>query len=257
MFQKLIFNTARRGALPSHPRGCGSGFTLVELLIVIAIIAILTSIAMPNYQDALVSSKCAKFMGDCQAIQTALEVYFADQSQYPPEERYPVGSTNMNMDTHPTYPATGFVSRCITTPIAYLAKLPKDPFPNNNPAYDEHQFPKKRPYNYSNDMYNTQLYPGSTNQYYVSWIYQFLITPEGSISRDVSSRPNAAIWMINSPGPDGDRDHGWNSEWVDKTSQPVVSSEKTTYPILYDPSNGTISNGDLYMFGPGLGFPHK
>lgn len=237
---------------PSRP---GGGFTLIELLIVIAIIAVLASIAVPNYQDALVKSKVAKFMGDCKAVETAIEAYNATNGTYPPEDRYPVGSTNRNWQSTPTYPATGFLSRWLTTPVAYIAKLPLDPFVNNNPAYEPHQFPERRPCNFSSDMQNARLYAGSTNQYYVAWVYQFLITPQGSIARNANSRPNAAVWMINSPGPDGDRDHGWDSQWVGQTDAPVVNSPSSNHPITYDPSNGTLSDGDLYMFGPGLGFP--
>lgn len=237
------------------PGALRRGFTLIELLIVIVIITILASIAVPNYQDALARSKVAKFMGDCKAVETALEVYNADHGTYPPEDRYPVGSSNYNWNSNPTYPASGFLSRWLTTPVAYLAKLPLDPFPNHNPAYEEHQFPPKRTYNYSNDMLNARLYQDSTNQYYVSWTYQFLVTPQGTLSRDVTERPNAAIWMINSAGPDGDRDHGWNSQWTNRTNAPVVNGETTIYPNTYDPTNGTLSSGDLFMFGPGLGFP--
>jgi prepilin-type N-terminal cleavage/methylation domain-containing protein len=253
----MIANAIRRRGRPNYLHGFTLGFSLIELLIVMAIIGILASIAIPNYQDALTRSKCAKFMGDCQAVQTAVELYYADHSEYPPEDRYPVGSTNRSYSDRPPYPATGFLSRTLTTPVAYIAKLPIDPFRNHNPAYEKNQFPERRPYNYSNDMKNTQYYKGSTNQYYVSWIYQYLTTPQGNLVRNASNRPNAAIWMINSPGPDGDRDHGWDSQWVDNTSKPVVDSQTENEPILYDPTNGTLSNGDLYMFGPGLGFPNQ
>jgi prepilin-type N-terminal cleavage/methylation domain-containing protein len=232
------------------------GFTLIELLIVIANITILASIAVPNYQDALVKSKCAKFMGDCKAVETALEVYYSDHGAYPPEDRYPVGTTDSNWYMNPSYPAAGFLSRWLTTPIAYLGKMPMDPFPNNSSAYDdEYQYPKRRPCNYSNDMQNSKIYRGSANQYYVSWVYQLLRSPQGSVVVNSMSRPNAAIWMINSAGPDSDRDHGLNGNYVGRTDTPVVDSEMNMYPLAYDPSNGTLSDGDLFMFGPGIGFP--
>lgn len=231
-------------------------FTLIELLIVVAIVAILASIAVPNYQDALARSKCAKFMGDGKAIETAVEWYSAERGMYPAEDKYPPGSDNLNWSARPEYPAAGFLSRNLTTPVAYLAKLPIDPFPNHCPAYGEHQYPDRRPYNYTNDQQNAKLYPGQTNQYYASWIYQYIVTPQGTLSRNANNRPNAATWMISSAGPDGDRDHGWNATWVSKTDQQMIDSPDSQYPIVYDPTNGTISNGDLYMFGPGLGFPN-
>ena len=77
------------------------------------------------------------------------------------------------------------------------------------------KFPKRRPYNFSNDQQNVTLYPNSTNQFYVSWLYAFLTTPQGQFSMDSSTRPNAAIWVLNSPAADGDRDHGNNRQWTD------------------------------------------
>ena len=53
------------GANGAHDR---IAFSLIELLMVIGIISILSAIALSNYQDALVRSKIAKFMGDGRAM---------------------------------------------------------------------------------------------------------------------------------------------------------------------------------------------
>jgi prepilin-type N-terminal cleavage/methylation domain-containing protein len=231
-------------------RGSGAAFTLVELLVVIGIISILAAIAMPNYQEALTRSKTAKFMGDCKAVETALETYNADYNFYPAEDYYPVGSNMEESDMESTYPAIGFVPRALTTPIGYIGKVPMDPFRNRNPSYNPSQFPERRPCNYSNDMVNTQQNPTSPDAYYVSQVYGML---QGETSRD-NRQMSAAIWMINSPGPDGDRDHGWNSRWSDYSEDSPVPDEDNA-PTVYDPTNGTTSDGDLFMFGPSLGFP--
>ena len=55
--------------IAGHARRRRLAFTLIELLVVVAIISILTAIASVNYQNALVSSKVARFMGDCKAIE--------------------------------------------------------------------------------------------------------------------------------------------------------------------------------------------
>lgn len=56
------------------------GFTLVELLIVVAIIAILTSMVTVNLQDARQRARDAQRKGDLKQIQNALELYKNDQN---------------------------------------------------------------------------------------------------------------------------------------------------------------------------------
>jgi prepilin-type N-terminal cleavage/methylation domain-containing protein len=210
------------------------GFTLLELLIVCAIIAILSAIAMPNYQDALARSKVAKFKGDGHALQTAIESYVTDFHTYAFAERYPVKSTCDNAGNQaPSSPSEGYLPRCLTTPAAYMNKLPNDPFQNNEDVGN--CYPERRTYMYSSDTQNVNAF----RQYYVSVLYAQL---QGQYTY-TSYNPSRAVWMIASPGPDADRDFGTNK-----------SGSQYSIPTQYDPTNGTVSDGDLFMFGPGLGF---
>jgi len=59
------------------------GFTLIELLIVVAIIAILAAILIPNFLRARAQSQVAATKGNLKNIATALESYSVDFSQYP------------------------------------------------------------------------------------------------------------------------------------------------------------------------------
>ena len=53
-----------------------SGFTLIELLIVVAIIAILAAIAVPNFLEAQTRSKISRCRADMRSVATAVESYY-------------------------------------------------------------------------------------------------------------------------------------------------------------------------------------
>ena len=53
------------------------GFTLVELVVVIAILGILAGIAIPRFMDATASARGAKIVADLRTIDSAIMMYFA------------------------------------------------------------------------------------------------------------------------------------------------------------------------------------
>lgn len=59
------------------------GFTLIELMIVIAIIIILAAIAIPSYFNMMQRAKKTRVASDFEAIATALEAYATDWCTYP------------------------------------------------------------------------------------------------------------------------------------------------------------------------------
>ena len=59
------------------------GFTLIELLIVMTIIGILASIAVPNYQHSVIKAREAVLMEDLYQMRRAIDAYFADHTKYP------------------------------------------------------------------------------------------------------------------------------------------------------------------------------
>jgi general secretion pathway protein G len=59
------------------------GFTLIELLIVVAVIGILASIALPSMLSALSRSRQKRTMADLRSLATAIEQYNIDHSMYP------------------------------------------------------------------------------------------------------------------------------------------------------------------------------
>ncbi len=92
------------------------GFTLIELLIVIAIILILIAIALPNFLEAQLRARVVRTEADMRSIGIAMNAYYLDFGQYPPDHDPDVKSINEN----------GLFQ--LTSPIQYLTSVPQDIF---------------------------------------------------------------------------------------------------------------------------------
>lgn len=181
------------------------GFTLIELLIVVAIIAILAAIAVPNFLEAQVRSKVSRAKADMRSLATALEAYATDQNRYPTAEVVP----DNNGFNHHLMQIT-----LVTTPIAYITSsiIFKDPL--------------KKGYGYSDER--CFLYEYMNLQYYLD-----AGNPAGG---DWFSRVYG-IWRLVCAGPDG---------WVFNNRVEGPDGQATFHTVTYDPTNGTISIGDIY-----------
>ncbi len=93
------------------------GFTLIELLIVVAIIAILAAIAIPNYLAAQIRAKVSRAQAELQTFATALESYYVDNNDYPPDTYHGSGEWQT---VYPWIP--------VTSPVAYITSIPHDQF---------------------------------------------------------------------------------------------------------------------------------
>lgn len=107
------------------------GFTLIELLVVIAIIGLLSTLAVVALNNARTKSRDARRVSDIKQIQTSLELYMNDQSDYPA-----AGSVAGDCTT----PAAEVTGLCISDGEAsllatcsgntYMASMPADPLPD-------------------------------------------------------------------------------------------------------------------------------
>ncbi len=74
------FSTARA----SEP-GCGNaGFTLMEMVIVLAIIGVLAAIIAPSVISALTRAREAALMQDLKIMRKLIDDYYSDKDTYPP-----------------------------------------------------------------------------------------------------------------------------------------------------------------------------
>lgn len=64
-------------------RGSSLGFTLVELLVVMAILGILVAIAVPQLKNAPIKAKEATLREDLFTFRSCLDQYYADKGHYP------------------------------------------------------------------------------------------------------------------------------------------------------------------------------
>jgi type II secretion system protein G len=208
------------------------GFTLIELLIVVAIIAILAAIAVPNFLEAQVRSKVARVSTDIRAIVTALETYHVDNNKYPP---------SINPQTSSTYVPRVRSYKPLTTPVAYLTSGVQDVFNTNEgvpagfSARDQHVLVY-----WSSDFlvrYAPNGIDGSPNfdqtprtalilQNYPQYVAQ------GGSNRYIG--PDK-LYLVLSYGPD----QAFDVNKLPGFPQPIQP---------YDPSNGTISDGDVVRF---------
>lgn len=111
------------------------GFTLVELLVVMAILGILTVITLGNFRSSQIKARDAQRKSDLRQIANAMEAYFNDNVRYPAASNGKIkacgcgdGDLTCNWDDD-----AGQREFCDENNTVYMSKVPGDPV--NEPNY--------------------------------------------------------------------------------------------------------------------------
>ena len=85
------------------------GFTLIELMVVVVIISLLATIAVPKLTGTRDKAKLASVKSDVRNIMTAQESYFSDNNAYAPDWATLAAGSNINVSptNTPTVTASG------------------------------------------------------------------------------------------------------------------------------------------------------
>jgi len=105
--------------LRSEEHTAESGFTLMELMVVVVILGILASIAIPRFMDEPNKARVVKAQMQIQNFSTAIKRYYLDNGYYP--------STEQGLHALVQKPTTGTIPKRYPDE-GYISKIPKDPW---------------------------------------------------------------------------------------------------------------------------------
>ena len=186
------------------------GFTLIEFLIIVAIIRILATIAVPKFLNAQKCAKVTRAESDIRNIDQAIRMYVMDN------KFYPVKHGLMHERSVP-----------LTIPISYMSSIPLDPF-NPNPL-DNSSGPK--------DVLNVL---GNYDYWTRYWAHQFL-GGRSYWEQITAFPPNRYEWQLRGLGP--------TTKWIAELLYSPGHPRAGEY-VSYEMSNGLYSEGNIVRYGP-------
>lgn len=211
------------------------GLTLLELVLVVAILTVLAVMVTPSVNDAITRTRVGRTTADLRTISLAVELYTVDNGTLPMPavERVTDAARGTVVEWMP-------YARGLTTPIAYLTSNPPDPFADPARPHAPIQFERAGRVAVEGiecilcipvpaDSVGTTSLAGTA---WPVWVCNEFATP----------RP----WVAYSLGPDGVRGMSFG-EWV--------RDSRYHLDDRYDPTNGVKSPGNILRFSGGEVFP--
>ena len=214
------------------------GFSLLELLIVIAIISIITAIVVPNLMSANIRAKVSGVKADMGSIAIALEDYKVDYGEYPKDSRCSRSSSSYASDIiaepnqafdgdggtdsddndaiglgYLVYPKADFEP-------TYLKRIAGDPFNNDG----------------EEDWNGTS---GAHNHHYLYYTGKW--NSDTGTFGECTSSDSPQYWALVSWGPDQDKDI---TNYVSARAAVITGTKR------YDSDSGITSDGDIVIMGP-------
>lgn len=209
-----------------------TGFTLIELLIVVAIIAILAAIAVPNFLEAQVRSKVSRARADLRSLATAVEAYAVDNNKYPADYVMPT----LAIPADPRVSADSYFPPVLSTPVAYItsAQIP-DAF-----------------------VSKSLLQISSPNPIYYTYFYQCVRTSTAASVGQIVPEYQAQVPPMGAAAIGIKQNYGWGTTpaaagfWLTlyggwKMGSLGPDREYSGASVgAYDATNGTVSTGDIW-----------
>ncbi|MDP8242958.1 MAG: prepilin-type N-terminal cleavage/methylation domain-containing protein [Candidatus Hinthialibacter antarcticus] len=154
-------------------------YSLIELLVVVAIIGILTTVSVRQLGMAKIRAEVARVQSDFHNVGVAINLYKVDSGSYPATKLAKVSA------------ASNYVQAMfeLTTPTAYINQLPDSPWLGKNL--------------HLNVLYYAQRFYERSNRYNEDWDFSYdytYYTKDAMLHIPMQTKPN---WSLTSHGPTG------------------------------------------------------
>jgi prepilin-type N-terminal cleavage/methylation domain-containing protein len=221
------------------------GFSLLELMVVTAVVAILGAVAVSNFLDARTRAKVSRAKADLRTLIAAIEAYAVDHNSLP--------AANPNTQSFPfntklSWFTTKASLELLTTPIAYIsASAMLDPFMNTSAPNHYYSYNKSDNLNVF-DCADVMSATGGNS----------VNTPLYSVAPEMEpmfARLHELRYYIFSNGPDetcyahSSGAAPTNAGYARAFYFLIKPEDGVGWDLIYNPTNGTISTGDIVWTG--------